>query len=51
MKSSLPNVSLKLKDLSEKGLVTYINPDDRKGGIYKLTDRGNKALEELKSME
>lgn len=51
MKSSLPNVSLKLKDLSDRGLVTCINPEDRKGRIYKLTDKGNKVLEELKYME
>lgn len=51
MKSSLPNVSLKLRDLSERGLVICINPEDRKGRIYQLTEKGNKVLEELKGME
>jgi len=51
MKSSLANVSLKLKDLSDQGLIRCVNPKSLKGRIYELTERGKKALEKIGEME
>ena len=51
MKSSLANVSLKLGDLKEEGLIRCVNPNDRKGRIYELTDKGKKALAKIKEIE
>jgi predicted transcriptional regulator len=51
MKSSLPNISLKLGDLTKRGLVVCINPHDGKGRIYTLTDKGKEVLKAIKSME
>lgn len=48
---SQPNVSLKLKDLQDNGMVECVNPEDRKGRIYRLTVTGTKVLKELKKME
>ena len=41
------NVSYALKQLSEKELVYLLNPDIRKGRLYKLTDLGENIMEEL----
>jgi len=51
MKSSLPNVSLKLSDLVKKGFITCVNPKDRKGRIYTLTDKGKKVLKKSNEMK
>jgi len=51
MKSSLPNISLKLNDLVKRGLVKCINPDDTKGRIYLLTQEGKEVVEKIKEME
>ena len=46
------NVSYSLKQLTEKGLIYLLNPEDRKGRLYKLTDDGNKIIHEiLKTVE
>ena len=51
LKISLPNVSIKLRDMSKTELVECINPDDAKGRIYKLTDKGKDIIKEIKKME
>ena len=51
LKASVPNTSLKLAALLKKGLVECVNPKDSKGRIYKLTKRGEAALEMIKDME
>ncbi|MCK5233470.1 MAG: transcriptional regulator [Candidatus Aenigmarchaeota archaeon] len=51
MRSSLANVSLKLKDLSDKGIIKCVNPESKKGRIYMLTENGKKTLEKIKEME
>lgn len=43
-----PNhVSKVLGDLKEHGLAECINPDVRKGKLYRLTDKGNKIVKNL----
>ena len=51
MGSSLPNVSLKLKDMVDRGLIECINPESLKGRIYTLTEKGKETLEKIKEME
>lgn len=51
LKTSLSNISMKLKDMSNAKLVECVNPDDTKGRIYKLTAKGNNIVEEIKKME
>jgi len=51
LKTSLPNISLKLRDLLDSGLVECVNPSDRKGRIYKLTRKGEDVCKKLKEME
>ena len=41
------NVSYSLKQLSEKELVYLLNPEDKKGRLYKLTELGEKLMKEL----
>lgn len=48
---SQPNISHKLKDLQDNGLVECVNPENRKGRIYRLTASGTKTLKKLKKME
>jgi predicted transcriptional regulator len=50
-KSSLANISLKLGDLKTAGLIRCVNPSDRKGRIYELTDKGKKVLSKIKEIE
>lgn len=39
------NVSKILKDLNNKGLIVCINPEAKKGRIYRLTSTGEKVLD------
>lgn len=48
---SQPNISHKLKDMQDNDLVECVNPESRKGRIYRLTTSGAKALKKLKEME
>lgn len=41
-----PNhISHTLKQLKEHGLVECLNPEARKGKLYRLTDKGKKVIE------
>lgn len=51
MGSSLPNISLKLKDMRDTGLVKCINEESLKGRIYVLTEKGRETLEKIREME
>jgi len=51
LKSSLPNISLKLKDLANEGLIKCVNPKEVKGRIYILTEEGKKVLKKVGEME
>ncbi len=41
------HVSYSLKQLTEKELVYLLNPEDRKGRLYKLTEDGRKIINEI----
>ena len=41
------NVSRALKQLKQNGLVYLINPDAKKGRMYRLTDYGMEVLKKL----
>ena len=41
------NVSRALKQLKQNGLVYLINPDAKKGRLYRLTDEGMEVLKNL----
>lgn len=45
-KSDIPptHISSTLRDLKEHGIVRCINPEDSKGRIYILTERGEKVV-------
>ena len=44
----LPNhISNTLRQLKEHELVECLNPEARKGRLYRLTDLGNEVIEEL----
>lgn len=44
----VPNhVSNVLRELSDKGIVVCLNPKNRKGRLYKLTDLGLKIFDEI----
>jgi predicted transcriptional regulator len=43
----LNHVSNVLSELSEESLVKCINPDRKRGRVYKLTDVGNKVAEKI----
>jgi predicted transcriptional regulator len=51
MKTSLANISLKLADLTDKGLIECINPNDLKGRIYRITQKGINVLKKISEME
>lgn len=42
------HTSRTLKELSEKGLVNCINPEDRMFKFYKITKKGKLILEDIK---
>ena len=41
------HISRSLKHLKEKGLVECLNEQDKRGRVYKLTDKGEKIVEHL----
>lgn len=43
----LNHISNTLTDLKNHGLVECINPEARKGRLYRLTDKGSKVYENL----
>ena len=51
LKTSLPNISMKLKDLRNMGIVECITPDERKGRIYRLTKDGLEIIKKIEEME
>lgn len=51
LRTSLPNISLKLRDLKDKGLVKCVNPGENKGRIYILTEEGKRIIKKIKEME
>lgn len=44
---NINSVSLSLKQLTEKELVYLLNPDDKKGRLYKLTELGETLIKEF----
>lgn len=48
LKMHKSQVGLTLKQFNEKGLVICVNPQDRKGKIYRLTKDGESILKYLK---
>lgn len=42
------NVSRSLKQMKEKNLVYLLNPDSKRGRLYKLTEDGKTVLKNLK---
>ncbi len=44
---SLQHTSHGLKELSDRDLVVCLNPEEKKGRIYRLTEKGEKVLEEV----
>jgi len=51
MYTSLPNVSSKLNDLQSQGLIECINPGEKKGRIYRITEDGENILKAIEEME
>ena len=45
------HISNTLKQLKDKNLVECINPEVRKGRLYRLTDDGEKILDDIKKEE
>lgn len=45
------NVSRELGQLLDRGMVEVMNPDSHKGRIYRITDRGNAAMDLVSEME
>lgn len=43
--ASRPNVSKRLIELKEKGLVEVLNPDDNRNRYYAITEKGIELLE------
>lgn len=41
------NVSARITDLSDEGLVNLLNPDDNRNRFYKITEKGKEVLESL----
>lgn len=44
---NINSVSLSLKQLTEKELVYLLNPEDKKGRLYKLTEIGETIIKEF----
>lgn len=42
------HISVTLRQLKEHGLIECINPEVRKGRLYRLTDDGEKVVKNLK---
>ena len=47
LKMAFPQISLLLKELSEKELVSCLNPEDNIGKIYTLTRNGEEIIHEI----
>lgn len=47
----LPQVSMVLKDMSERGLVECLNKGARKGKLFVATSRGKEIIELINSMK
>lgn len=47
LKISLSQISLVIKDLSEKQLITCLNPEDKIGKIYTISEKGEGILREI----
>lgn len=45
----LTRVSNTLTELSDKEIVTCLNPDQRKGRLYRLTEQGKRIAEAIKN--
>lgn len=45
---SLKNVSTRLGYLTERGLVKCLNPDEKKGRLYVISNRGKNVLGKMK---
>ncbi len=50
MERSRSTVSSLLRGLAEKGLVECLNPNQRKGRLYSITDKGKEALRKAESV-
>ena len=46
--SSVSHVSRNLKQFAEKGIAVCVTPKERIGRIYKLTEKGEQILDQLK---
>ncbi len=51
MHTSLPNVSSKLNGLQSQGLIECVNPGEKKGRIYRITENGKNVLKAIEEME
>ena len=47
LKMAFPQISLLLKELSEKELILCLNPEDNIGKIYMLTRNGEEIIHEI----
>lgn len=47
LKISLSQISLVIKELSEKQLITCLNPEDKIGKIYTISEKGEGILREI----
>jgi len=48
LKIALPHISRALVELEARGLVECVTPSEKVGRIYRLTERGKKALRLVK---
>lgn len=51
LKTSMPNVSLKLNNLASEGLIECVNPEETKGRIYRTTKEGVEVIKAIEEME
>ena len=49
--SNRPSVSRAILALREAGLVTCLNHEEKRGRLYKISDKGKKVLEEIRKIE
>ncbi len=47
LKMAFPQISVLLRDLSEKELISCLNPEDNIGKIYTLTQNGEEIIQAL----
>jgi DNA-binding MarR family transcriptional regulator len=48
LKIAISQASFTLKELVDKKLISSVNPEDKIGKLYIITDLGKKVLEEMK---